>query len=323
MTSHAMTSSGKSRFPTGPRARRTVSALLAALIVAGPARAATDIQVVDFSAENLSADNEEVLEPGLVQALQSQLFVGGPLSLGTDTVGVVNHLRWFQGMLVEQPAAPNAGLIYLNTLGHAMTFTVLDPSAEGYEVYIDQTLVGRISVNQALDPLVEARLQPMVASVDVGDGNGLQPFSEPSTGSQLVRVNADVPPELAQVVVDESETFLVPGDFVGDRTFTVQFDSAPSPALTNVFGNAGAGEGTHQFGVPAPLPQFQYGDYTSPRTLGHAVIVRIVSKNPLPGDTDGDGVDDDTDNCPLSSNPLQEDSNNNGVGDLCEAPFGC
>lgn len=306
---------------------RTFSILLlitaAALAFAGPARAATDIQIVNFSAQNLSADTEEILEPGLIQTLYTQLSVGGPTPLGTDTVGVFNHLRWFQGMLVEQPAGPNVGLIYLNALGHSMTFTVVDPSAEGYDVYIDQTMVGRISVSQTLSPLVEARLQPMVASVDTGDGNGLQVFNEPSTGGELVRVNAEVPPALTRVVVDNSESFLVPGDFVGDRTFTVQFDSAPSPALTNVFGNAGAGEGTHQFGVPAPLPQFQYGNFTTPKTLGHSVTVRIVSKNPLPGDTDGDGVDDSIDNCPLTPNPLQEDTNGNGVGDACEPPPGC
>ena len=35
-------------------------------------------------------------------------------------------------------------------------------------------------------------------------------------------------------------------------------------------------------------------------------------------DDDGDGVLDGTDNCPINSNPLQEDSNMDGVGDACE-----
>ena len=35
-------------------------------------------------------------------------------------------------------------------------------------------------------------------------------------------------------------------------------------------------------------------------------------------DTDGDGVPDSIDNCPSISNPDQKDSNGNGVGDVCE-----
>jgi gliding motility-associated-like protein len=35
-------------------------------------------------------------------------------------------------------------------------------------------------------------------------------------------------------------------------------------------------------------------------------------------DTDNDGIPDASDNCPLISNPLQEDFNSNGIGDACE-----
>ena len=37
-------------------------------------------------------------------------------------------------------------------------------------------------------------------------------------------------------------------------------------------------------------------------------------------DTDGDGVDDDVDNCPSVANASQEDTDNDGLGDACEAP---
>ena len=36
------------------------------------------------------------------------------------------------------------------------------------------------------------------------------------------------------------------------------------------------------------------------------------------GDTDGDGICDNDDNCPLVANPNQEDSDNDGVGDVCD-----
>jgi len=38
----------------------------------------------------------------------------------------------------------------------------------------------------------------------------------------------------------------------------------------------------------------------------------------LGGDTDGDGVCDDNDNCPANANADQTDDNNNGIGDVCD-----
>ncbi len=38
----------------------------------------------------------------------------------------------------------------------------------------------------------------------------------------------------------------------------------------------------------------------------------------LAADEDGDGIDNTVDNCPLNANPLQTDSDNDGVGDVCE-----
>jgi len=38
-------------------------------------------------------------------------------------------------------------------------------------------------------------------------------------------------------------------------------------------------------------------------------------------DSDGDGVLNSGDNCPLTANPDQTDANGNGIGDVCDAPF--
>jgi len=44
--------------------------------------------------------------------------------------------------------------------------------------------------------------------------------------------------------------------------------------------------------------------------------------DPLAGDSDGDGLGDLCDNCPLDINPTQADFNSNGLGDVCDPAFG-
>ena len=41
-----------------------------------------------------------------------------------------------------------------------------------------------------------------------------------------------------------------------------------------------------------------------------------------PDDFDGDGIDDDDDNCPAVANPDQSDADGDGIGDACDEPFG-
>ena len=72
----------------------------------------------------------------------------------------------------------------------------------------------------------------------------------------------------------------------------------------------------------------QVGNNQSPSAslTGPSAMVQTPSPTPtdpcaeLGGDTDGDGVCDKTDNCPLVSNPDQADSDNDGIGDACEPP---
>lgn len=51
--------------------------------------------------------------------------------------------------------------------------------------------------------------------------------------------------------------------------------------------------------------------------------VRYECSNCPINDADDDGIDDSEDNCPAVANPDQADSNNNGIGDACEADELC
>ena len=54
---------------------------------------------------------------------------------------------------------------------------------------------------------------------------------------------------------------------------------------------------------------------------GQAVVVTLIESAinvPAAVDTDGDGIPDDTDNCPDTPNADQNDLDNDGVGDLCD-----
>jgi hypothetical protein len=62
---------------------------------------------------------------------------------------------------------------------------------------------------------------------------------------------------------------------------------------------------------------------TAPGIDGQEIQIGGVSpgvKAPPPVDTDGDGIPDPSDNCPLRPNPDQADADGDGTGDVCDPP---
>ena len=53
---------------------------------------------------------------------------------------------------------------------------------------------------------------------------------------------------------------------------------------------------------------------------GRGMDTLDVTIDELPVDSDGDGVSDDSDNCPATPNPDQLDSDGDGIGDACDVP---
>ncbi len=78
-------------------------------------------------------------------------------------------------------------------------------------------------------------------------------------------------------------------------------------------------------GIPDPWEISNFGDLTTADGTtdfegdGMLDIDEFINKtNPKVADTDGDGVNDPIDNCPITANPGQEDIDGDGIGDECE-----
>jgi len=93
-------------------------------------------------------------------------------------------------------------------------------------------------------------------------------------------------------------------------------DGSPDPPLP---GTSNFAAGIWPLPCNASSPSTAQIMRLTPQTATLATHGVIIAFGGPPTDTDGDSIPDVADNCRGDSNPLQEDSNDNGIGDACES----
>ncbi|MEE2644916.1 MAG: thrombospondin type 3 repeat-containing protein [Myxococcota bacterium] len=115
---------------------------------------------------------------------------------------------------------------------------------------------------------------------------------------------------------------LLMGGLLGCANQAALPDTGPLPSSFDRGGAGGAGGTGGTGGAGGPEVYFPPSpDMATPFDQGPSIIDQQLSVDQdLSADRDGDGVPDELDNCPDQSNQTQLDSDEDGIGDACDAP---
>lgn len=169
-----------------------------------------------------------------------------------------------------------------------------------------QTNVNGCSFNQVNDPDADSVYSlndncPAVPNSNQSDddGNGIGDACEPPVILSIYSQDIDLSGAVGQY-------YFIEGRYFDNGQAVVRFINSMPASIVFATNNY----------IAVTIPN---GAQDGPITITTA-IDSTVSPQIFVLDSDGDNVGDSADNCPLTSNPDQLDTDNNGVGNVCELP---
>jgi cysteine-rich repeat protein len=125
--------------------------------------------------------------------------------------------------------------------------------------------------------------------------------------------NSGLPPDTLTVAIDGNVVAELLCDQAGTsyESFSVDLATAPGGPYND--------GGAHVLDVSATMQFANFAAYTAMLLDDVSIQVPVAIPSVCAElDSDGDGVSDAADNCPLTANPGQEDIDGDGVGDACD-----